>query len=1500
MNKKLLLILLFTSILSTAKAQIKAFSDDPAKFLTEMTSLFTILDDKDQRKEGEEYMLMVFTPFWNGASLSPEQKVKIIGTCNLMLKRKMKAFPNFMTYMKSLIRVSEANKLKSCFDPWTATLDMLLGKSTGKPFMDFLETSDSLFSSNYLFASNTTIWGANSPNYVFTFEEEPVIRFTSVTLTCYANDDSSVIYNTSGAYYPLQTLWVGSKGRVDWQRAAFQPNEVYADLGNYKINMSKREYEADSVTFYNTGFFGSTPLMGKLSEKVLANRRGEDALYPQFDSYDKRIEIKNIYRDVDYEGGFSMHGPKLLGSGDETADAILRFKREGKVFLVTRSKSYSIRKDRVNSERASVTIYYEVDSIYHPGLIMKYLDERRELTFLRDKEGLRQTPFFNTYHKLDMYFETLVWRMDEPKIDFKMIIGPGASGEAMFESANYFSESRFEKLRGIDEVHPLVGLRDYSRSINSMSFTVLEYANYRRHQVESVRGTIIQLAIMGFLNYNSDNDRIYLKDKVFEYLNAKAAKTDYDVLQFYSIISAESNATLSLLNWDLKMRGISKVFLSDSQKVYIYPADQEIVMKKNRDFVFSGRVHAGMFDYYGHDFSFEYDKFKLNLPIIDSMTFKVRSRTPDDYGYFPLVKVRSVVEDLSGDILIDHPNNKSGRKPFSEYPIFNSKKNSYVYYDQNSVFPGVYSRDDFFYRIDPFTLDSLDDFSTEGLEFKGYLSSAGIFPDLDQALKVMPDYSLGFIRQTPPTGYPTYGGKGNFVNKINLSNQGLRGDGTLKYLTSVSTSTNFLFFPDSMNAEVQDYVIKEQKSGVQYPPVTATNVLERWYPKQDIMVVSTTTTPAIMYTEETELNGALVLTPTGLTGKGTIEFKNANIVSRHYKFQNRFFDSDTCDFSLKTEELDELAFSTKNYSGHVDFDERKGEFKSNGGASLVEFPVNEYICYMDQFDWYMDKDEIDLQNNASNVPNIDQMTIQELADIDLSGSEFISVHPAQDSLRFRSSRAKYNMKEKIIYAYDVKIIRVADAAIFPGDGNVTILRKAEMLPLENAQILANTTTKYHTVSQAHVNIFGAKSYVANGFYDYVDEMEGTQKIFFTKIAVDSTLQTYGFGHISDSLQFTLSPYFDYQGDVSLFANHEFLTYTGGVRIHHECDTLFNHWIKFSAEINPYEIYIPIAADLKNITGDKMGQGIYFSADSIGVYSAFMTRKIKGGDIEVAEADGFLTYDKQSNEYRISSMDKLKQQMLPGRYLSLSVFKCLTRAEGKLSLGANLGRVKMSNYGIVDHWMREDSTMIYSAIEIDFFFAPEALRIMRENLAAASGLEGLSVSSELYTKYLGEVLGIEEADKVTTELQLYGQLRKFPELLDHTMVLADVTLKYNPVTKSYISVGKIGIATMGTTQINKYVNGRIELVLKRSGEKLTIYLEVSSSEWYFFSYSNGLMQAISSSKEWNDIIINTKPDDRSLGAREGEKAYSYYISTLKKKETFLKKTGGESVEEEEGD
>jgi len=65
---------------------------------------------------------------------------------------------------------------------------------------------------------------------------------------------------------------------------------------------------------------------------------GDNVSYPRFTSYTTSIDIKNIVPDVDYRGGFSIVGNKIVGSGNKESDAQIFFYRNKKPMLTASSE----------------------------------------------------------------------------------------------------------------------------------------------------------------------------------------------------------------------------------------------------------------------------------------------------------------------------------------------------------------------------------------------------------------------------------------------------------------------------------------------------------------------------------------------------------------------------------------------------------------------------------------------------------------------------------------------------------------------------------------------------------------------------------------------------------------------------------------------------------------------------------------------------------------------------------------------------------------------------------------------------------------------------------------------------------------------------------------------------------------------------------------------------------------------------------------------------------
>ncbi len=1485
----ILLFILLTGYAADSFAQlnpIKQFSEDPLKFPEEVKVMFESTNmDKKEIKEFMEVFLLA----WNNPKCNDNLKKSIVNSCNLMIKKKLRILPEYKSYFSSVMNFINSTQSEQNFLTWQDCINKILSGKILKNFSDYLEMSDNLFATNSFYNSSVIRYSSNSNNYIFEYDSVPKVIFPNLNLRIANNqNDTGIIYNTKGVYYPYRGVFVGEGGKVDWKRAGIEDNVVWAELKKYQITLKTSGFIADSVIFYNKNYF-QKPLIGVLTEKVVSEKEG-NITYPRFDSYNKRMEILNIAKDVNYDGGFSQRGPKVLGSGSKEEDAKLIFIREGKVFLIVGAKYIAITKDKLTAESSNIKFYFNKDSITHPSVNMKFVVADRKLSLVRTSNGVSKSPFLNTFHKVDMYFEELTWKMEDPKIDLGMLVG-NSQEDAMFESSNYFRTDRYDRIQGLDLVNPLIQLRDYVKKIaDVLDFQGDQYAKYLKFSPNDVRPNLIRLSTMGFIAYDSEDDEVHVNEKLFTYIAARAAKIDYDVIQFPSAIRGTSNASVNLLNYDMSIMGVRQIYMSDSQNVVIYPAEQKILLKKNRDFTFAGIVHAGRFDFFGKEFSFDYTKFKVDLKNVDSLRIMVKSREPDAYGEYPLVKVRTVIEEINGDLEIDNPANKSGRKPFPVYPIFNSFKESHAYYDKKSIQNGKYQRKNFYFQLDPFTIDSLDNFSNEGLTFKGKMETAGIFPTFNESLTLQQDYSLGFITQSPAVGYPMYGGKGTYNAAVKLSNQGLHGDGTIKYVTSITKSNDFLFFPDSTRCIAQTYDVSEQKIKPEFPQLHGEDARIHWIPAKDVMNVWNNKEKKFLdYNGQAQFNGRLSMTPKQLLGSGTADFSNAKLDAKLVKFKSNSFDSDTANFSLKALDLASLAFATDNVNARIDFDKRLGEFKSNGKGSIVKFPVNQYICFMDNFKWFMDDSQIELGSSKKVASSAKE-------DLDLEGPEFISVHPSQDSLRFQSPSAKYDLKKYVITAKDVKYINVADARIYPEKGDVIIDKDAVMRTFTNAKIVANSITKYHNLYNCTVNLFARKNYKGSGFYDYVDEIKTKQTFYFSNVSVDTTFQTFAETNIPDSSKFRLSPNFEYKGKVKLKATANYLVFDGAARISHDCAAIPKTWFKFESEINPNSIYIPIAKDPLDAAGKPIAASLMVTTDSTHFYSAFLSPKESNNDHYVLAADGFLFFDKGSREYRISNKEKLIERSLPGNYLSLNTAQCKVYGEGKVNLGGEFGQLKIESFGSAVHLLIPDSTMFDMLMSFDFFFDDGAIDKMSDAILANVDLKPTDFSRPVFERGMREMMGKEQADKLISQLNLYGSFKKFPDELKKTLFLTDVKMKWNKETRSYTSSGKLGIGNINKTQINKYVDGRVEIIKKRGGDILNIYLELDANNWYFFNYTRGTMLAISSNEAFNTAIKELKPEKRQKDGDKEKKEpnYNFNITTAAKKIQFLRKT--QSAEE----
>ncbi|NNK81250.1 MAG: hypothetical protein HKO93_07115, partial [Flavobacteriales bacterium] len=983
-----------------------------------------------------------------------------------------------------------------------------------------------------------------------------------------------------------------------------------------------------------------------------------------------------------------------------------------------------------------------------------------------------------------------------------------------------------------------------------------------------------------FLEYDMDADYVQVRDKLEAYVMNRAGKRDYDILLFNSDIATEANASLNLINYDLLLKGVSKINLSDSQRVSIYPDGKELVVKKDRDFLFSGVTVAGNVEIFASDCKFDYDDFQINIDAIDSVRLNVEQFDFDGIGRVPLRQVKNVMEKGQGVLSVDYATNKSGLNgvDYPDFPKFESLEESFVYYDSPKIQSGAYNRDEFFYRVDPYTLDSLDNFKANNIALDGTLIS-GIFPNIEEPLRVQSDYSLGFEVSTVSSGLVTYSGKNRFKEKVILNYNGLQGDGVIEYLSATAIGESFVFLPDSTIGVTSYFSNDESGEGIRVPEVNALRVRLSYVPEAEILTVYSLENEISCFNGEAGMEGKFMLTPNGLEGSGVMPLEDAEVESNLFTYTDTDIYADTADFRLTGLETD-FAFKTKDVKAHLDFVSRKGEFKANGEASFVEFPTNQYVCFMDKFIWFMDQNDLALEydGQVSNDFVID-------TDLDLKKSNFFSTREDQDSLNFMSPKATYNLDKSLIFCDEIEFIKVADARISPDSGKVIIRKKAKMDPLKNATITANFVTEYHVLDHADVRINSSKDYEGSGDYTYKDENGSEQLIRFPEIWVDSTFQTLAIGQVSPDADFSLSPAFQFSGDVDLYANKKGLYFRGRTRVFHDCD-LDKNWMNFEAEIDPDEVYIPVDTALSDEAGFPVGIGLLMDEEILDLYSTFLSAIRSDRDDILMTSNGVLTYDKKTKEYLVGPRDKLRERNLTGNLIALSTQSCQVRGEGKLNLGVNLGQVKMNTVGRYFNNTAEEKFNFTTMFTLDFALNDQSLKSMAQDFKTYPNLKPLAIQNSIYPVGIKELVGLEKADKIISELTLSGTVKKLPDELLSTIVLTDVIFRWDTEEAIYVSEGPIGITNIGKEEIFAEVKGVIRLKKTRGGDEMTMYLQMDEDTWYYLDYSRTLMQAYSSNAEFNEAIMNTKEEDRKVKGEKGEDPYTYILSSKRKKDIFL--------------
>lgn len=1413
MYRKLSLIFLLFSIGFVAKAQL---SYDLVQFGADYEKYIETLGDKSTQEAMGDFL-----GFYNTGRLTNPQKMTVIKLSNQMVNLNMGA-PTFNDYLRSMNGLIENNQV-SKFDNWHKALNLSLTQSKDE-FRDFLKVSRNIFADHIIFQQGIMKWVSSNIDINLQTKGEAAFIVKNTDLVCYTPGDTLEIFKTSGTFYPARNKWVGTGGKLDWTRVGMDSAKMYAELVKYTIDFTSGFVTADTALFYYPLLFDK-PIAGKVIDRPMTLSMGDRSTYPQFNSF--RAVLKDFpFGRAKFTGGFGMKGKTIIGTSVDSVKAQMVFSYKDRPVLKARAKELIVRGDKVHTQKSELIIYVDKDSIYHPQIEFTYRLKDHFVSVYRSDQGISQAPFFDTYHNIEFYCDELRWPLDNPKIDIDMI---NDNQPAKFESNNYFRDIRYEKVQGLLDYNPLVRVKQYTEKLKITGFYIEDYAKFFKSNKSDIKIQMIELNDKGFISYDSEKEYVKVRRKLQDYVNAHAGKTDFDAIAFFSVIKRYPNAALSLINNDLQVQGVPKFYFSDSQNVYIIPKDQVITMKKNRDMDFSGKLHAGKVEFFGNGFAFDYNRFQIRLSNIDSMKFFYKDeKTGTD------LPVKSALQNIYGTLSIDHPFNKSSRKKFPGYPIFKSETGANIYYDKATTYNGIYHRNRFSFKLDPFTLDSLNELNFETIKLEGTLLAGGIIPDMRADLNLQEDKSLGF--KIPEATYPMYAGKGTGIMALYLSDSGFFGNGKIDYLTSTSSSHKFELFLDSMNAHCESF---DNKRNNLFPTVDAVNTYERWMPYGDSLLVSDKDLDMQVSDKRSAFNGTLLLSPGAMTGNGYSDIEQARLTAALLYFKPDNILTDSGFFQLKSYvDSTKFAFKSGSVKANINLTARKGDFVSNTEGVNTEFSFNEYVGSFEEFVWLMDDQKIDFKSVGQAEEPV---------------SYLLSVRTSQEGLTFKTGLTTLDLKDYSLYAKKVPYIAVGDAQIFPDSQKVVIREGANMDEIYRANIIADTVTKYHKIEQATLRIEGKFALRGTGTYEYMDQKKNKQKFFLNEISIDPGHRLLAKTDIPDSIKFNAGTNIQFQGRVLLRSIERNLEYDGFFLPKHTLAYPRTDWFRNKAIINPDSVFIDLQPTLTNQNKQVLTNGFYISNDSAHAYAAFFTRKRNGSDPELMKVEGVLYYDEKEKEFRMGPTDKLFKDGLKGNMLKVNEGKKTTTGEGRFKFGYETGLFQFTTAGTAVFDVSDTSFRMHLAGLLNFPIPTIALKLMFDSLYNQSdNAETPAFKADFMKKAVAELVDDKAVAKATEEIE-ENSVQTTLEL-QKTMFISELNLKWNPTSRSLISVGNIGINSFDKNRLERSVKGRLEMTKRRSGDDFVLYIQsAQNGSWYFFKYQRNMLYIVGSDPLFNTYI-----------------------------------------------
>ncbi len=282
----------------------------------------------------------------------------------------------------------------------------------------------------------------------------PVIKFENIDLEMLSLYDTLKIKGTTGKVELAAYTFHGTGGTVDWESEGIPASDAFCELDNYEFNTRLPELKALYCKLtYKSKIDGT--VLGDFEYKSERVAKREYIRYPKFTSYYADAEVKNIAKEVSYKGGCSLVGRRFSSVNLSNLPSKITINRNGqKKFEASSRQEFFFSDSLILNPLTQIKIFmHNNDSLFieHNGAQLRYNLNTGLLRARKEKHEYRYAPFFDSYHRIEIFADYVEWNVTQDSMTIAMLTGniPDSAKVSLTEDPN--KKAKLKGLQAIDE-----------------------------------------------------------------------------------------------------------------------------------------------------------------------------------------------------------------------------------------------------------------------------------------------------------------------------------------------------------------------------------------------------------------------------------------------------------------------------------------------------------------------------------------------------------------------------------------------------------------------------------------------------------------------------------------------------------------------------------------------------------------------------------------------------------------------------------------------------------------------------------------------------------------------------------------------------------------------------------------------------------------------------------------------------------------------------------------